>query len=147
MRPLLLALLLFPALAACADDEAPDDAAGLLARIRADDYRSWARAPGYERRRDADSPHADQVDIYVNDVVANALAGGPITAWPVGSIVVKDGFDGDALELIAVMEKRADGWFWAEYFDDVSRYSGTPEVCTGCHADGDDGVMAFGLPR
>jgi hypothetical protein len=144
---LTLTFALAGSLVGCADDEAPEDAAALLERLRAEDYRSWARAPGYEMRRDAESPHADQVDVYVNDVVEAALAGGPIAAWPVGSVIVKDGFDGDALELIAVMEKRADGWFWAEYFDDVSKYSGTPEVCTGCHEGGDDFVMAFDFPR
>jgi hypothetical protein len=133
--------------AACDDDQAPEEAAALLTRIRAEGYREWDRAPGYETRRPASSPHAEQVDIYVNPTVASALVAGPLEAWPLGSLIVKDGFDGDDLELIAVMEKREDGWFWAEYFGDDSKYSGKPEVCLDCHGAGDDHVLAFELPR
>jgi hypothetical protein len=132
---------------ACGDDQAPEEAAALLTRIRAEDYRTWDRAPGYETRRPANSPHAEQVDIYVNPTVAGALIAEPLEAWPVGSLIVKDGFDGNDLELIAVMEKRGDGWFWAEYFDGDSKYSGKPEVCLDCHERGDDYVLAFDLPR
>lgn len=133
--------------AACGDDQAPEEAAALLTRIRADGYREWDRAPGYEARRPANSPHAEQVDIYVNPTVASALVAGPLDAWPLGSVIVKDGFDGNDLELIAVMEKRGDGWFWAEYFDDDSKYSGKPEVCLDCHDAGGDYVLAFDLPQ
>lgn len=136
------------ALAACGDDQAPGEADVLLAEIRADNYRSWARAPGYDKRRSSDAPHSDEVDIYVNDVVSGALAGGqPLTAWPEGSLIVKDGWDGSDLELVAVMEKRADGWFWAEYFDGKSKYSGKPDLCIDCHASGADMVRAFRLPK
>ncbi|MCW5830981.1 MAG: cytochrome P460 family protein [Labilithrix sp.] len=135
-------------LLACGDDQAPEDASALLSRIRSENYRGWARAPGYETRRPSDAPHSDAVDIYVNSVVSAALAEGtPRAEWPVGSIIVKDGWDGGDLELIAVMEKRSDGWFWAEYFDDESKYSGRPSICTGCHESGSDYVLAFALPK
>ena len=133
--------------AACGDDQAPEEAAALLTRIRAEEYRQWDRAPGYETRQPAKSPHSEQVDIYVDPTVASALAGGRLEAWPVGSLIVKDGFAGNELELIAVMEKREDGWFWAEYFGDESKYSGKPGVCLDCHEAGDDYVLAFDLPQ
>lgn len=142
-----LAPLLLP-LAACGDNQDDGGARALLAKVRADPYTSWDRAPGYESRRASSAPHADAVDIYVNDRVAEVLAlGTPSQRWPVGSIVAKDGFDGSDLELIALMEKRADGWFWAEYDSDGDPlYSGRPEVCLDCHASGSDYVRAFRLP-
>lgn len=134
--------------AGCGDDQRPQAAAELWDRIHADGYRQWARAPGYEARRSSDAPHGGAVDIYVNDVVAKALAAeGSLAAWPEGSLVVKDGFDGDSFELVAAMEKRDGSWFWAEYDSEGSAsHSGGPSVCTDCHASGADFVRAFSLP-
>ena len=132
---------------ACGDNQ--EDARALLARVRADGYRSWDRAPGYEVRRESSAPHSDAVDIYVNDRVAELLTlAEPAELWPEGSILVKDGFSGSSLELIAIMEKRRDGWYWAEY-DGAGDpdYSGHPEICTDCHRRGSDYVRAFELPR
>lgn len=150
----LLALLVLPTclLTACGDDQEPAAARALKRRIYELDYRSWRRAPGYETRQDARAPHSDYVDIYVNDVVTAALdAGEPLDAWPVGSLIVKDGFErfnDSRPEIIAVMEKRDDGWFWAEYFDDDdAKYSGQPDICLDCHDSGNDYVRAFALPR
>lgn len=142
-----LAVTILVSLMACSDDQQPEEAAALLTRIRDESYRDWERAPGYPIRRRAESPHADEVDIYVNPTVSLALDGGPLEAWPLGSLIVKDGFEGSKLELIAVMEKREDGWFWAEYFDDDSKFSGKPGVCIDCHDKGDDFVLAFELPN
>ena len=135
-------------LAGCGDNQDDAGARALLQRIRADQYHTWDRAPGYEARRPTSAPHSKLVDIYVNDRVAEVLAlGEPLATWPVGSIIAKDGFDGNDLELIAVMEKRADGWFWAEYDDDGDPdYSGHPDTCTDCHRSGSDYVRAFRLP-
>ncbi|MDF3065303.1 MAG: uncharacterized protein K0R38_904 [Polyangiaceae bacterium] len=142
----LLACLLL--VAGCGDNQDDAGARALLQKIRADGYTTWDRAPGYEERRPTNAPHSEAVDIYVNDRVAEVLAlGEPTTSWPVGSIIAKDGFDGSKLEIIAVMEKRADGWYWAEYDDDGDPdYSGRPETCTDCHRSGSDYVLAFGLP-
>jgi hypothetical protein len=138
----------FVLVAGCGDNQDDAGARALLEKIRADRYTTWDRAPGYEARRPTSAPHSEFVDIYVNDQVAEVLAlGEPLTSWPVGSIIVKDGFDGDELELIAVMEKRADGWFWAEYDDDGDPdYSGRPDICMDCHRSGSDYVRAFRLP-
>lgn len=136
------------AMVACGDNQDDAGARDLLSRVKADQYRTWDRAPGWESRRASSAPHSDDVDIYVNDIVAEVLAiAEPAETWPEGSIIVKDGFDGSDLEIIAVMEKRSDGWFWAEYDSDGDPdYSGHPDICIDCHKSGSDGVRAFGLP-
>jgi hypothetical protein len=145
-----LALSAFLAIGAagCGDDQDPQGAGDLWTRIHEARYAEWMRAPGYATRRETEAPHADEVEIFVNDVVASALGGGAITSWPEGSIIVKDGYDGDELEIVAAMEKRGGAWFWVEW--DASgdpAYSGNPSICTGCHESGADGVRAFGFPH
>lgn len=134
-------------LAACGDNQDDAGARQLLSRVRTEGYRGWQRAPGWESRRPSRAPHGDSVDIYVNDRVSETLASDEsIGAWPEGSTIVKDGFDGSELELIAIMDKRNDGWYWAEYDGDGDPiYSGHPETCTDCHASGSDFVKAFSL--
>ncbi|MEZ4381888.1 MAG: hypothetical protein R3A79_11085 [Nannocystaceae bacterium] len=153
-----LLLVCAPALPACTDGAGDSDGAtaggGATLLDEVDDYRAWARAPGEYLTPLAPSsgPHGAFVDIYVNDVVAQALLAEPgtLAAWPVGSIIVKDGWEdeGETLRFIALMEKTADGWYWEEYIDDFQApaYKGAPEVCTGCHAAGSDSVRAFALP-
>jgi hypothetical protein len=148
MDPMVRKYALFLAsllLMACRNqDEAGADA--LWEEVQAADYTGWDRAPGYDTRRTSSAPHGDMVDIYVNDVLAEALASGEkLTAWPEGSLIVKDGFKGDSLHLVALMEMRADGWFFAEYEPDGEvLFSGSPRTCTKCH--GGTGVLAFPLP-
>ena len=138
---------------ACADR---NEAGEIRDQIRADDYRqTYARAPGWDmpRQPSAGGPHGSFVDIYVSEEISDALeAGEPLTEWPEGSIIVKDGWSaasGGDFEYFAFMERREDGWFWGEY-------RGTGRLvaaglddrrCAGCHASGDDQVRAFGLPR
>lgn len=137
--------------AACATDDA--DARALLDQVRADDYRrSYARPPGWEMpRAPSDGPHGTHVDIYVDDLVVQTLEERSPSAWPEGSIIVKDGSNdsrGEDLRFVALMEKRGDAWFWAEYdVDDELVVAGLDvDVCSGCHAAGSDGVRAFALP-
>lgn len=146
---------LFPLLAALtaacgsADENQDDDGAReLLASVRALDYRAWIRPPGWETRTPSKAPHGAAVDIYVNDTVAAALASdAPLDGWPEGSTIVKDGFNGADLRLIAIMDKQSDGWYWAEYdASGAPTYSGHPATCTNCHASGSDFVRAFPLP-
>lgn len=134
---------------ACRENDDPQGAEDLLQRLQEEGYRSWVRAPGYEGRTPSTAPHSDQVEIFVNDVVAGALAAEPgATEWPVGSVIVKDGYtESGELDLTAVMEKREDGWYWAEYDGEgTALYSGAPAICTDCHASGSDFVRAFSLP-
>lgn len=138
-------LLLLCCVVSCGDNQDPGGARALWERIHELDYRAWARAPGYEMRRLSDAPHSDAVEIFVNDVVSDALrTETTLTRWPVGSLIVKDGWDGADLELVAVMQKREDGWYWAEYDAEGSAaYSGAPSLCIGCHNSGVDFVRAF----
>jgi hypothetical protein len=153
MSPKHLLLTLVAVLAAgCAgDDDENQDHGGaleLLAAVRAENYRGWSRPPGWETRVPSNAPHGAAVDLYVNDTVARALeSGAPLAVWPEGSTIVKDGWNGAELRLIAIMDKRSDGWYWAEY--DASGepdYSGHPATCTSCHSSGSDFVRAFRLP-
>jgi hypothetical protein len=152
MRRSTHAAIFLVAAAACGDNQEPEEADALWARIHQEDYRSFAHAPGYEQRQPSNTAHSDFVDIYVNEVLEQVLtAGDPIAAWPVGSLIVKDGFDsGGSLALVAVLDKRADGWFFAEYNDTeagTAKYSGQPDICLGCHDAGSDEVLAFTLPQ
>lgn len=134
-------------LASCGDNQDDAGARALLSQVKADQYRTWSRAPGYERRRSSNAPHSDAVDIYINATVEETLSANDVTEWPVGSIIAKDGFSGSDHELTALMEKRDDGWFWAEYDSDGDpAYSGKPDICIDCHRSGSDGVRAFRLP-
>lgn len=116
--------------------------------MRAEQYQLWERAPGYETRQPTSAPHSDRVDIFVNSVLADALASSvALTSWPVGSLVVKDGYSSGELELIAIMERREDEWFFAEYDDEGdSEFSGLPSTCTDCHTTANDRILAFDLP-
>ena len=131
----------------CGDDQDPDGAAELWTRIHAENYRSWARAPGYEARRDSNAAHGDAVDIYIDNTVSLALGAPSLTVWPMGSLIVKDGFDNGDFELVAAMEKRESGWFWVEWnTKGEASYSGKPSLCIDCHEGGADSVRAFPLP-
>jgi len=151
-KHVLMASMLALLAVGCGDDQDPEGAQELFDRIHEQDYRSWERAPGYAARQPSDAPHSDAVDIYVNDVIAAAIAAGePLQEWPLDSLIVKDGFNADdELDLIAAMEKRQGGWFWVEYTDPDAggdaKYSGEPEICIDCHQSGSDYVRAFGLP-
>ncbi|MBI4956701.1 MAG: hypothetical protein HY908_32080 [Myxococcales bacterium] len=145
--PWIVGLVAGALVAGCAEDGDPEGAAALWERIHAEGYRTWERAPGYPTLQPSTAPHGGEVEIFVNPVVAAALAGGPAAAWPEGSVIAKDGFDGGSPSIVAAMEKRADGWFWAEWDGGGELLaSGHPNVCTRCHEDGADFVRAFPLP-
>lgn len=139
-------LLLFPA---CGDNQSPTEANEMWRSLQETPYRAFSRAPGFETRKPSSAAHGDAVDIFVNKTVADAItARKPLSAWPLGSLIVKDGYDEGELHYVAVMEKRKDGWFWAEYDDEGSaKYSGKPDLCIDCHRSGADSVRAFPLPK
>jgi len=148
----LVAMFAISVLIACGGSDDSVDAAGgreLLARVQNENYRSWRRAPGWESRSPSvGGGHGGQLDIYVNEVVASILDnGGPVKELPVGSAIVKDVWNGTEIHAIAIMDKRADGWYWAEFngAGDVSA-AGHPAGCINCHQSGVDCVRAFVLP-
>lgn len=128
--------------------------ASLLPQLQ--NYRAWTRAPGdYQMSLiPAQGTHGAYIDIYINDVLAEALLAEPdtLSTWPTGSVIVKDGFDdaeGTSLRQVAVMERRAEGWYWEEYdAADLENplFAGTPDICIDCHSAGQDSVRAFDLP-
>ncbi len=133
--------------AGCGDDQNPERARALWERLQEEDYRSWSRAPGFESPRPSRAAHDDRVVVYVNDVVSEALRAERLSAWPEGSIIVKEGLDGDEVTQVAAMTKEAGGWFWVEWTPEGdSLFSGEPEICLGCHRSGDDWVRAVHLP-
>jgi hypothetical protein len=138
-------------LVACGSEPPADQDGGreLLARVQAEGYRDWSRAPGWEARMASiKGGHGGQLDIYVNDTFAAAVAGAqPVVKWPEASTIVKEIWSGDTLRYIDVMDKRAGGWYWAEFDADGSvAAAGRPEGCTNCHSSGVDYVRAFTLP-
>lgn len=133
----------------CGDDQDPAGAQELWDRVHAENYRTWQRAPGFEARRDSNAPHGGASEIFLNPTMAEAVAAG-VTTFPVGALIVKDGYDGlesDAThKLVAAMEKREAGWYWAEWDSDSggeATYSGSPSICTGCHESGKDFVRIW----
>ncbi len=142
----------------CRQNDDPDGARALYAKVaEGAGFRAWRRAPGFPERKASFTAHASAVEIFVNDPIAKALDGpDPVAEWPVGSIVVKEGFSDDHRVLVAIMEKRAPGrgpeaWYWVETDGDGEPlYSGRPAVCVDCHdnrATYSDWVYSFELPR
>lgn len=148
----LVAVLLL-ASAGCGDNQDPAGAEELWRRLSAPDgYKTWARAPEVPKRIPSFTAHADGIELFINKPMTDAFASGaPVTEWPVGSIVVKEGYKKDTLAIVAVMEKRPDGWYWAEYDGDGDTlFSGKPKVCVNCHdnrKDYSDWVYSIELPR
>jgi hypothetical protein len=144
---LLLAHLLF----GCgADEQAPDATGGqaLWNEIQTLDYQSWGRAPGYETPQPTTGAHGRSAIVLLNPVAAEALESpSPLGAWPDGTLIVKDSYDGGVLTLVAAMKKSSQSWYFAEWSPDGSvRFAGEPSVCTGCHGPANDRVRAVALP-
>ena len=137
---------------ACGQDEDPEGARVLWDKIHAGaGFQSWRRAPGYPTRRPSFTAHGTDVEVFVSAEVASVLDARSVREWPLGSVVVKEGFGGSSRKLVAVLEKRGDGWFWAEYSDSgTPLFSGHPSVCVDCHDSRrsySDWVYSFELPR
>jgi hypothetical protein len=144
---------------ACGEDDDPAGARALWDKVNGGaGFGVWQRAPGYGTRMASFTAHASAVEIFVSPEVTAALttpsSKAAVTSWPVGSIIVKEGFSsvtGGSRKSVAIMEKRKGGWFWAEYDDGgQSTNSGHPSVCVDCHTHRksySDWVYAFELPR
>lgn len=113
----------------------------LLADVRAAEYQDWAPMPGFETRQPSRSPHGNAVDIFINGALADALAASP--PWPDGSIVVKDGHDGDRQIGRAIMRKSGGEWFFANFTVDDDLIAAGPDAgCRTCHDDGVDQLLS-----
>lgn len=141
-------------LVGCRQNDDPDGAKALYAKVNEGaGFRAWRRAPGFPERKPSFTAHSDEVEIFVNHAMADALDGPePVKDWPVGSIVVKEGFSGDDRKIVAIMEKRGpDDWYWVETDGEGEPlFSGKPSVCIDCHdnrATYSDWVYSFELPR
>ena len=140
-------------LAGCRQNDDPEGARALYAKVtEGAGFRAWRRAPGFPERKPSFTAHSNEVEIFVSEPIATALDGpSPVREWPVGSIVVKEGFRGGDRQIVAMMEKRDDGWYWAETDGEgAPLYSGRPDVCLDCHdnrASSSDWVYSFELPR
>ena len=127
----------------------PTEAAKFWQRLQAEHYDSeWAFGPGFDKPQPGTGPHGDTVQIYVNPTMDEALHTKGLKAWPEGSWIAKNGFSNGALHLIPVMEKRSDGWYFAEYKPDGTTVAaGLKEAsCVSCHQSGDDFVRSFRFP-
>lgn len=124
--------------AACRESTEPEEARDLRDALGTT-YRSWSRVPGFESRRPSATAHGAEVDIYWNDRAARSAAARPFASMAPGSMVVKEAYRDGALLHVGVMEKRGEGWFWAEW-DDAGevKFSGRPGLCVDCHRSGDD---------
>ena len=146
-----VAALSLGALLACGQDDDPEGARILWEKVNAGPgFQSWERAPGFPTRKPSFTLHSNAVEVFVSPEISAVLGTKLVTEWPLGSIIVKEGFDGSSRRLVAIMEKRADGWFWAEYFDGTAKFSGRPSVCIDCHDNRksySDWVYSFELPR
>jgi hypothetical protein len=119
----------------------------LRERIQADEYETWDRAPGYESPQPSLRAHGDTAIVFVNEVVTSALLEQGLSAWPEGSLIVKESFTGGEFALLAAMEKQAGEWFYAEWDDGGQvKYGGRPDICVDCHQAGNDEVLAVSLP-
>jgi hypothetical protein len=150
------------ALAACAIQNPPpagqkvrvgDDGAEIElnpAAIRAyvvrGDYKSWLAEPAVHDRTQ-NSPHG-AVRVFWNRVGADALRGAA-TTLPMGSMIVKELYQGDGATLAgyATMTKHEpDKWLWWEAFsgnlDSPAAFGVDHRTCVGCHGQGRDYVRS-----
>jgi hypothetical protein len=149
--------------AGCRDNQDPAGAEALWDRVSTSGYESWPHPPRHPGKQPSFTLHSGSVEIFLNPVVADAYARGTTRAagsdagssseFPVGSLVVKNGYSGNGskLSIVAVMEKRTEGWYFAEYSaDGTPLFSGRPAICLDCHEarkDYSDWLFTLELPR
>lgn len=120
--------------------------AGITAFVREGRYKDWLAEPGIHETR---APHGSKVRVFFNDTVVQSLRAGN-TTHPVGSILVKELYEGDgktlrghALDVKISEGPGKDTWLFYEGFgpEYASNYYGRGHpACHGCHASGSDYV-------
>lgn len=128
----------------------PPTAASVWERIMAGRaYRSWRTAPGHETPQPATGPHGAKDQVFANDIFMRAFEGPAATAWPVGSIIVKDVYNtAGTLVILEFMQRTDAGWYYASFDSDgrVETEGLAIERCHTCHSGGSDAVFTFELP-
>lgn len=137
-------LLLLPLLAACGVDPGPtyegealDDPqlpprgdAAIGPWLEAGYYLDWACEP---ERHGAGPRGAHRDNRICTNAVLAAAEGGP---FPVGSVSVKELYDGSSIRGFAVGRKLDEGWYWYER-DGSTLYADSTGagLCADCHED------------
>lgn len=125
-----------------ADELPPTQGAALEQWLAEGSYTSWAAESG---PHPSAGPHGGDVRTFVNASLFASLTAGA-QSHDVGAAVVKELFDGDAVEGWAVMVKVAsdeggDGWYWYERVGNNIYADGLGDsLCVGCHSAGIDHV-------
>ena len=129
-------------------------------------YTSWTTNVTYPSPVGTGGVHGEGArTVYINDVGAMALEDENMTAYPAGTIIVKEIMD-DAntfIQKVATMKKtddsRHNGWTYKKYArpDENSDYvqvkgDGLPDAAEGCHgchaqADRDSVFVDFSMPN
>lgn len=116
-------------------------------------YESWAQVgPWTGIQESSDGTHGAYVQIWANTTAAgdyDAVAAGTQASFSDGAIFVKRAYTADdvaTLQPQTIVMQKIDGyasatgdWFWAIYdADGMASPAGDVDMCTGCHAAGDD---------
>src|SRR5688572_15727375 len=85
----------------CGEEVDGAGARALWEKIQAEGYSDWQRAPGYDEPQPTLRAHGQTAIVYLNEAMADAVAGPTIDSWPEGALLVKDSFDGGEAKLVA----------------------------------------------
>ncbi len=142
---------------ACGDKDGDSGAAGGDATAEAlwgemDGYAGWSQVDPWTGVTASGAAHGAYVQIWVNDVGAEAAAAGG-TDFPAGTILVKESYDSEdgAATGVTAMWKgegtdAAGGWYFAKYSTggDIELAGADAEGgCAGCHSAGPDHSLAW----
>lgn len=112
-------------------------------------YRSWQTAPGHQTPQPATGPHGVKDQVFINETIVGTLEGPAATAWPVGSAIVKDVYNGSGtITILEYMQRTDGGWYYAsfDFSGGVVTEGVNIERCQNCHGEGSDSVFTFKLP-
>lgn len=109
-------------------------------------YEDWGQVAEAEGIVESASVHGSHVQIWFNDDALGTIDAAGGEDLPAGSMIVKQGYndaDGTDLGDLTVMYKDAAfGWFWySETADGEVKEAGAVDMCSNCHAGGQDMVL------